>query len=438
MDFNSKQARAERIRWFQHDRFGMFIHWGLYAIPARGEWLRYYERVDDEHYEPYFREFNPVKYDPRQWARIAKAAGMKYAVLTAKHHDGFCLFDSAQTDFKSTNTPCGRDLVREFVEAFRAEGLKVGLYFSLLDWHHPDFPEFDGIIHTDEYLKKNPRKGYDNYLKFMHAQIEELLTNYGHLDIMWFDYSYGEMCGEKWGASHIIEMVRKYQPHLITDNRLEGAGGSAGSILSANPTPFSGDFMCPEGLVPFECPRNELGEPVPWESCMTLNNHWGYCGTDFAYKSARDLVRDLSDCVSKSGNFLLNVGPDALGRIPAPAERVLREVGGWLDENGDSIYGCGMSDVKYPDFGRYTQSGNKLYLHLYEKCNRPIRLCGLLDKIESIRLLRDGSEVKLLDPNSFHGPIYREYPGDAFFFMGGRSEELPDPWDTVIEIALKD
>ena len=343
MDFNSKQARAERIRWFQHDRFGMFIHWGLYAIPARGEWLRYYERVDDEHYEPYFREFNPVKYDPRQWARIAKAAGMKYAVLTAKHHDGFCLFDSAQTDFKSTNTPCGRDLVREFVEAFRAEGLKVGLYFSLLDWHHPDFPEFDGIIHTDEYLKKNPRKGYDNYLKFMHAQIEELLTNYGHLDIMWFDYSYGEMRGEKWGASHIIEMVRKYQPHLITDNRLEGAGGSAGSILSANPTPFSGDFMCPEGLVPFECPRNELGEPVPWESCMTLNNHWGYCGTDFAYKSARDLVRDLSDCVSKNGNFLLNVGPDALGRIPAPAERVLREVGGWLDENGDSIYGCGMS-----------------------------------------------------------------------------------------------
>ena len=287
-------------------------------------------------------------------------------------------------------------------------------------------------------LKRIRARADDNYLKFMHAQIEELLTNYGHLDIMWFDYSYGEMRGEKWGASHIIEMVRKYQPHLITDNRLEGAGGSAGSILSANPTPFSGDFMCPEGLVPFECPRNELGEPVPWESCMTLNNHWGYCGTDFAYKSARDLVRDLSDCVSKSGNFLLNVGPDALGRIPAPAERVLREVGGWLDENGDSIYGCGMSDVKYPDFGRYTQRGNKLYLHLYEKCNRPIRLCGLLDKIESIRLLRDGSEVKLLDPNSFHGPIYREYPGDAFFFMGGRSEELPDPWDTVIEITLKD
>ncbi|MGN0742588.1 MAG: alpha-L-fucosidase, partial [Candidatus Fimadaptatus sp.] len=141
MDFNSREARAERIRWFQHDRFGMFIHWGLYAIPARGEWLRYYEHVDDEHYQKYFDEFNPVRYDPREWARIAKAAGMKYAVLTAKHHDGFCLFDSAETDFKSTNTPCGRDLVREFLDAFRAEGLKVGLYYSLLDWHHPDFPE---------------------------------------------------------------------------------------------------------------------------------------------------------------------------------------------------------------------------------------------------------------------------------------------------------
>ena len=159
MDFNSKQARAERVRWFQHDRFGMFIHWDCARCPRAASGCAITSALHDEHYEPYFREFNPVKHDPRQWARIAKAAGMKYAVLTAKHHDGFCLFDGAQTDFKSTNTPCGRDLVREFVEAFRAEGLKVGLYFSLLDWHHPDFPEFDGIIHTDEYLKKNPRKG---------------------------------------------------------------------------------------------------------------------------------------------------------------------------------------------------------------------------------------------------------------------------------------
>ena len=171
---------------------------------------------------------------------------------------------------------------------------------------------------------------------------------------------------------------------------------------------------------------------------MTLNDHWGYCGTDFNYKAAGDIVRDLSDCVSKNGNFLLNVGPDAMGRIPRPAQQVLAQVGEWLAENGASIYGCGMSDVPFPDWGRYTQRGNKLYLHLYEKCNRPIRLVGLLDRIERIRLLRDGSEIPLLDPNSFHGPIYREYPGDAFFFFGGRSEPLPDPCDTVIEITLKD
>ena len=439
MDFNSREARKKRLEWFQHDRFGMFIHWGLYAIPARGEWVRYYEKIDDEHYEPYFKEFNPVKYDPREWAKIAKAAGMKYAVLTAKHHDGFCLFDSKYTDFKATNTPCGRDLIKEYVEAFRAEGLKVGLYYSLIDWHHPDFIELENIIHTEEYLKQKTEGGFDNYLTYMHNQIEELLTGYGKIDIMWFDYSYGDMVGEKWGASKIVEMVRKYQPDLLMDDRLEGAGGHVGSIATANPLPYSGDFMCPECLVPFECPRNENGEPIPWESGMTLNDHWGYCAADFNYKSAADVIRDLSDCVSKNGNFILNVGPDALGCIPKPAEKILREVGEWLDVNGESIYGCGMDEtIHFDDYGRYTRKGNKLYLHLYCKANRPIRLRGILDKIERIRLLRDGSEVKLLDPNSFHGPIYRQFPGDAFFFFGGRSEELPDPADTVFEITLKE
>ena len=172
---------------------------------------------------------------------------------------------------------------------------------------------------------------------------------------------------------------------------------------------------------------------------MTLNDHWGYCAADFNYKSAADVIRDLSDCVSKNGNFILNVGPDALGCIPKPAEKILREVGEWLDVNGESIYGCGMDEtIHFDDYGRYTRKGNKLYLHLYCKANRPIRLRGILDKIERIRLLRDGSEVKLLDPNSFHGPIYRQFPGDAFFFFGGRSEELPDPADTVFEITLKE
>ena len=152
----NREEYNRRVAWFRQDRFGMFIHWGLYAIPARGEWVRSQERISVEAYQPYFDEFNPVDYDPKKWAKLAKEAGMKYAVLTAKHHDGFCLFDSAQTDFKSTNTPCGRDLVREFVDAFRAEGLKVGLYFSLLDWHHPDFPEFDGIIHRSITLYSPP------------------------------------------------------------------------------------------------------------------------------------------------------------------------------------------------------------------------------------------------------------------------------------------
>lgn len=439
LDFNSKGARQKRLEWFQHDRFGMFIHWGIYAIPARGEWVRSFEHIDDEHYEPFFKEFNPVKYNPRKWAKIAKAAGMKYAVLTAKHHDGFCLFDSKYTDFKSTNTPCGRDLVREYVEAFRAEGLKVGLYYSLLDWHHPDYPEFDGVVHSEAFHAAHPNPDFNNYLTYMHNQIEELLTNYGKIDIMWFDFSYREMYGEKWGASKIVEMVRKYQPDLLMDNRLEGAGSSVGSIATANPTPYSGDFMCPEGMIPYECPRNELGEPIPWETCMSMINGWAYRATNRGCKCPGDIIMDLSDCVSKNGNLLLNVTPDALGRIPKDIEESLREVGQWLEENGESIYGCGMAeDITFHDFGKYTKKGNKLYLHLYNRSNRPIRLVGLLDKIERIRLLRDRSEVLLMDPKAFHGYLYQEYPGDAFFFYGGRNDPLPDPYDTVFEITLKE
>ena len=173
--------RSRRTEWFRHDRFGMFIHWGLYAIPARGEWVRSTEEMPEEPYLAYFREFTADRYDPKEWARLARQAGMRYAVLTAKHHDGFCLFDSQLTDYKSTNTPCGRDLVREFLDAFRAEGLKVGLYYSLLDWHHPDYPHFGDQNHP---LRNHPEEGnegrdFSRYLAYMHGQIRELLTNYG-------------------------------------------------------------------------------------------------------------------------------------------------------------------------------------------------------------------------------------------------------------------
>ena len=262
------EERTKRTQWYQEARFGMFIHWGLYAIPARGEWLRSVEQLTKEAYEPLKDEFAAENYDPRKWARLAKEAGMKYAVLTAKHHDGYCLFDSKLTDFKSTNSPCGRDLVREFLEAFRAEGIRVGLYYSVIDWRHPDFPHYGDMHHP---MRKHPEcsnenRNFDNYLEYMFGQIKELLTDYGKLDVMWFDFSYGDMKCDTWKAKELIEMVRSIQPDVIIDNRLEGSGEDAGSIRTLDPTPYSGDFASPEQMIPPEGIRDEGGNPTPWEA----------------------------------------------------------------------------------------------------------------------------------------------------------------------------
>ena len=271
-------------------RFGMFIHWGLYAIPARGEWVMSNEKMSVQQYKKYFDEFNPTDFDAKRWASVCRQAGMKYAVLTAKHHDGFCLFDSKLTEYKSTNTRFGRDIVREFLEAFRAEGIAVGLYFSLLDWSHPDFPKYADRHHPmrgrEEY--RGEQIDFDNYLNFMHGQVKELVTGYGKLDLLWFDFSYDDMAGEKWRASDLISMVRKYQPNVCIDNRLEGSGEKYGSIAAASPLPYSGDFVSPEQIIPPHGIFDEQGERVPWELCATLNDHWGYCESDKNYKCARN------------------------------------------------------------------------------------------------------------------------------------------------------
>jgi len=432
------EQRTERTRWFLRDRFGMFIHWGLYAIPARGEWLRNMEKMTVEAYQPYFDEFNPERYDPRQWAKTAKQAGMKYAVLTAKHHDGFCLFDSKLTDFKATNTKAGRDLVREFLEAFRAEGIKVGLYYSLIDWYHPDYPAYGDKHHPmrdNPAYKRDPAR-FDNYLTYMHGQIRELLTDYGKLDIMWFDFSYDDMKGEKWRATELMEMIRSLQPQMIIDNRLEASGEEGGSIYTSDPSLYSGDFASPEQIIPPSGVTDEQGNSIPWEACITLNNNWGYAAADNAYKSATTVIRKLVECVSKNGNLLLNVGPDAKGEIPAPTLRILDEVGEWMRRNGDSIYGCGQADLPKPEWGRYTQKGNKLYAHLFEQSVGPVNLLGLANRVKQARLLSDGSELFVSRP--WNAVMY---PDDAFFNFARPevyTHALPDERDTVVELTLED
>lgn len=434
-----KEQIWRRTEWFRQDRFGMFIHWGLYAIPARGEWVQSAERISAEAYREYFDAFNPEHFEPADWARAAKQAGMKYAVLTAKHHDGFCLFDSKLTDYTSVHSPCGRDMVREFVEAFRAEGLRIGLYYSLLDWHHPDYPAYGDAHHPqrdDPAYSRDPQ-AFDRYVEYMHGQIRELLTNYGTIDIMWFDFSYGEMTADKWKAAELMRMVRELAPDLIVDNRLDASGEHGGSIMTGYPLSYSGDFASPEQIIPPEGVIDALGFPIPWEACITLNNNWGYHAGDQEYKSATLVIRKLVECVSKGGNLLLNVGPNARGEIPEASLRILDEIGEWMRLNGDSIYGCGRAGLAKPEWGRYTAgNGNVLYAHLMEQAIGPVNLCGLAGKVRRPVLLRDGAEVKLVDSWNT-----KSYPEDAFINFGAVdwfTYPLADPRDTVIKLEIVD
>jgi alpha-L-fucosidase len=424
-------ARANRTRWFLADRFGMFIHWGLYAIPARGEWIRSIERISNEDYQMYFDEFNPSNYNPKAWAKVARQAGMKYAVLTAKHHDGFCLFDTRLTDYNSTKTKAGRDLVLEFVEAFRAEGLKVGLYYSLLDWHHPDYPAYGDRHHPmrDDETYKDRKLVFSRYIEYFHGQVRELLTNYGKIDIIWFDFSYDKLNGEAWHATDLVRMVRSLQPDILIDNRLGGSGESNSSLRTKTPAVYSGDFACPEQIIPPEGYVDEDGQSVPWEACMTLNRNWGYTAADKDFKSTQQVVRALVECVSKNGNMLLNVGPNAKGEIPAECVQILAEVGEWMRQNGASIYGCGRSELPKPEWGRYTVRGNKLYGHIFDRGIGPVNFRGLNGRIKKARLLADGSEIKLDRPW-----MTTEYPSDVFIDFP--SSRLPDEMDSVVELEL--
>lgn len=434
------EEREQRTKWFMHDRFGMFIHWGLYSIPARGEWVRGDEQLSDEHYMEYFKEWNPVDCDMTEWARVAKEAGMKYAVLTTKHHEGFCLFDSQYTDFKSTNTECKRDLVKEYVEAFRAAGLKVGFYYSLLDWQHPDYTVRGDMYHPNknrpECCEKEDQRDFNRYLEYMHNQVCELLTNYGKIDLLWFDFSYEGHIGSDWKGEELMKMVRELQPDIIVNGRLEANGESYGSVMTDEPNIFSGDFACPEMIIPPYGLRTPSGRAIPWEACFTLNNNWGYAPFDLHYKTSSQIIKKLVECTSKNGNMIVNISPDARGNIPQIQKNILAEVGAWMKKNSKCIYGCGMSDLPKPEWGRYTQNGNRVYACITEESIGAIALPGLRDKIRKARRVSDGFEMRMLTPW-----VAKEFPDCEFM-----NYSVPDCFSfsidktpvEVIELELKE
>jgi alpha-L-fucosidase len=387
--------KETRLQWWTDARFGMFIHWGLYALPARHEWVKKNERMTDAEYQKYFDAFNPDLYDPREWARQAKQAGMKYAVITSKHHEGFCLFDSKFTDYKATSTPARRDLLKQWVEAFRAEGLKVGFYYSLLDWHHPSYtvdrnhPQSGAT--DQEYDALNRGRDMAVYRQYLKDQVRELLTNYGRIDVIWLDYSFASgkhgKSRDDWDSVNLLKMVRELQPQIIVNDRLD--------LLDV---PGGWDFRTPEQFKPREWVTMN-GQRVPWETCQTFSGSWGYYRDETSWKSPAQLIELLIDSVSKGGNLLMNVGPTARGTFDQRALERLAAFGQWMKVNSASIYGCTQAPdaIKAPasTLLTYNPRARKLYVHLLTWPMGEMVMEGMAGKVQYAQLLHDASEVRM-------------------------------------------
>ncbi|MBN1220500.1 MAG: alpha-L-fucosidase [Anaerolineae bacterium] len=374
--------------WFTHNRFGMFIHWGLYALPARHEWVKSREEISDENYQPYFDHFNPTLYDPQQWARTAREAGMKYVVITTKHHEGFCLWDTHYTDYKVTNTPYGKDLIAPFVDAFRAEGLHIGFYYSLLDWHHPDFPidVYHPLRNHPDAAEMNKSRDMTVYAEYMRNQMRELLTNFGQIDELFCDFSYPDRVYQglpgkgraDWESEKLVKLIRELQPKIMLNNRLD--------------LPDAADFYTPEQIQPPSWIHIN-GQPVLWETCQTFSGSWGYHRDEETWKSPSQLIRMLVNTVACGGNLLMNVGPTARGTFDQRALDALAVYRDWLAVNSDSIYGCTQSEFTAPPDCRLTQNGKKLYAHVFAWPFIHLLLAGLTDRVEYAQFLHDGSEI---------------------------------------------
>jgi alpha-L-fucosidase len=359
-DTMQEQTRAQRMQWWHAARFGMFVHFGVYSTIGRHEWVMEDEAIPIGQYTAHATTFRPASNCPRAWAKLAKAAGMKYMVMTTKHHEGFCNFDTKLTNYCAPKQGPGRDVVREYVEAARAEGLRVGFYYSLMDWHHPD----GARCAADEAARRR-------FVDYTHGLIREILTNYGKVDVLWYDVAW-PLDADGWESERMNTMVFQLQPEIIVNNRNK----------------LQGDFSTPEQKIVAEANGRA------WESCMTLNDSWGYQRADDNWKSSRTVIRNLIQCVHDGGNYLLNIGPKPDGSIPEESTRILSEVGEWMNANGHTIYQSDLCQVRRSNYASFTRTGNTLYMHVHFWPGEYVALSGLRTRVKSAHLVKGGREVK--------------------------------------------
>jgi alpha-L-fucosidase len=417
------RSEAERTAWYRAAKFGMFIHWGAYSVASveaswpimePGNW-----GISEADYVSLYKVFNPTQYDPKAWVELARQAGQRYMVITTKHHDGFCMFDSALTDYKITRTPYGKDVIALLAQAAQQAGMPLGFYYSPPDMHHPGYRDTTKPV-KETWHGDPTRPEWSIYLDYMEAQLRELLTNYGPIAMIWFD---GLDHEEKYQGRRFIDLIHSLQPAALVNNRLG----------------VDGDFVTPEQQIPDKIPAKTSTTPgatpapasVPspedfqlWETCMTINDTWAYNKHDQHFKSVRVLIQDLANVASKGGNFLLDVGPTPEGTIQPEFVERLQAMGAWMKVNGDSIYGTTYGPWQNLPFGKTTAKGKTIYLHVFDWPAKPeLAAPALPVRVARITLLANGRKVRFKQTKD---GLTITVPASA-----------PDPNDSVLRIDTK-
>lgn len=405
----TEAQKAERMEWFDDAKLGIFIHWGIYAVDGVSEsWSFHNERVPYDKYMSQKDRFTASAYDPAAWVRLIKESGAKYTVLTSKHHDGMALWDTKANDLDVVaQTPAARDLFTPFAEEVRRQGLRLGIYFSLLDWSSDDYPVFTRTKNRYDIAQEPER--WQRFVDFNFKQLNEIASAYKP-DLMWFDGDW-EQTAEAWHAKEIIKLLRSYNPGVVVNSRIQGYG----------------DYGTPEIGVPVERPKDRY-----WELCYTINDSWGFQHEDVNFKTPFMILRTFVDCISKGGNLLLDIGPREDGSIPEEEVEVLKELGRWNAKHAEAVYGtrAGIPADHVLAFTSLNKAGDVLYLYLPYRPDGPLEIKGLVNDVKKVRVVGDGTELKheVYNKNDWNG-----IPGLLEIDI---PDEVLDPMITVIAVEL--